>query len=69
MSAPVAHHDQGRATREDVERLTREIAQLREALERHDASLKMGLTRMGQLQNDIDMIRSAWTKLAAKTST
>jgi hypothetical protein len=54
------------ATRADVERLERQLAELRAAIERHDASLKMGLTRMGQLQADIDLIRAAWTKITPK---
>jgi hypothetical protein len=65
----VAHSDQGLATRDDIERLSRQIAELTAAIERHDKSLQTGLTRMGQLQNDIDMIRSAWAKLTPKTDT
>ena len=31
--------------------------------------LVMGLTRMGQLQADIDVVRAAWTKVPPKTGT
>ena len=55
------------ALRDEIERLSRQIAELTATVERHEASLKMGLTRMGQLQNDIDMIRSAWAKISPKT--
>jgi len=50
-------------TRTDIERLERQLAELKAAVERHDASLRMGLTRMAQLQADIDLIRAAWTKM------
>jgi len=49
-------------TRTDIERLERQLAELKAAVERHDASLRMGLTRMAQLQADIDLIRAAWAK-------
>ena len=68
MPAPMSLPD-FLATRQEVERLSRQIADLTAAIERHDASLKMGLTRMGQLQADIDSIRSAWAKLTPKTGT
>ena len=45
----------------------REIAELRAAIERHDKALQTGMTRMGQLQQDIDSIRSAWAKITPKT--
>ena len=57
------------ATKADIQRLERAIAELRAAVERHDTSLKMGLTRMGQLQADIDVVRAAWTKVPPKTGT
>jgi hypothetical protein len=63
MPAPPPHYRHELATHEDLDRLTRQIAELTAAIERHDASLKMGLTRMGQLQADIDRIRTAWSKL------
>ena len=52
---------QASVTREDIERLASQIAELREAVERHEASLRMGLTRMGQLQAELDLVRSAWS--------
>jgi len=63
MPAPQPHHGDELATHHDLDRLTRQIAELTAAIERHDASLKMGLTRMGQLQADIDRIQNAWAKL------
>jgi uncharacterized coiled-coil protein SlyX len=51
--------DDQTATRTDIQRIERQIAELRTAIERHDASLRMGLTRMGQLQSEIDSIRAA----------
>ena len=69
MSGQVSPSAEGLATREAIERLSRQIAELKAAVERHDASLKLGLTRMGQLQADIDLIRSAWAKLSPKTGT
>jgi hypothetical protein len=63
MPAPLPHASPGLATRDDIDRLSRELAEIKAIVERHDASLKMGLTRMGQLQADIDQIRNAWTKL------
>jgi uncharacterized small protein (DUF1192 family) len=51
----------------DVDRLSRQIAELTAAIERHERSLKMGLTRMGQLQADIDRIRTASAKLKTGT--
>ena len=65
----VTNPQSGVVTRADMERLERQIAELRAMTERHEASLKMGLTRMGQLQADIDLIRAAWTILPAKTGT
>jgi hypothetical protein len=65
MSATAPNSKQGVATREDIERLSREVAELSAAVARHEASLRMGLTRMGQLQADIDLIRGAWAKLKA----
>ena len=50
-------------TRADIERLEKQLADMKAAIERHDASLKLGLKRMGQLQADIDLIRAAWAKL------
>jgi hypothetical protein len=67
MPAPLSHSGHDLATRDDIDRLSRQIAALTAAIERHDASLKMGLTRMGQLQADIDVIRGAWAKLPPKT--
>ena len=66
MPAPLSHSGHGLATRDDIDRLSRQIAALAAAIDRHDASLKMGLTRMGQLQADIDVIRGAWAKLSPK---
>jgi hypothetical protein len=51
-------------TRADLERLEKQLAEMRAAIERHEASLKLGLKRMGQLQADIDLIRAAWSKIA-----
>jgi hypothetical protein len=67
MPAQVSAPHQGLVTREEVERLSRQIADLRAAVERHDASLKLGLTRMAHIQADIDIIRSAWAKLTARS--
>jgi uncharacterized protein YejL (UPF0352 family) len=50
-------------TRADIERLEKQLADMNAAIERHDASLKLGLKRMGQLQADIDLIRAAWAKI------
>jgi uncharacterized protein YejL (UPF0352 family) len=50
-------------TRADIERLEKQLADMKAAIERHDASLKLGLKRMGQLQADIDLIRAAWSKV------
>jgi hypothetical protein len=55
------------ATRADIERLSQQIADLTAAVERHDKALKTGMTRMGQLQHDIDTVRAAWAKLSHKT--
>ena len=51
------------ATRADVERLEKQLAEVKAAIERHESSLKLGLKRMGQLQADIDLIRAAWAKI------
>jgi hypothetical protein len=67
MPAPLPRPGPELATLDDIARLSRQIAELTAAVERHDASLKMGLTRMGQLQADIDLIRGAWAKLKAGT--
>jgi hypothetical protein len=56
-----------RVTAADIDRLSGQIAELTAAIERHETSLKMGLTRMGQLQADIDRIRSASAKLKTGT--
>jgi hypothetical protein len=53
-------------TQGDIERLERQLAKLQAAIERHDASLRMNLTRMAQLQADIDLIRAAWSKTTPK---
>jgi hypothetical protein len=63
MSAQLPDPSHGLAMRDDIDRLSREIAEVKAMVERHDGSLKMGLTRMGQLQADIDRIRNAWAKL------
>jgi len=67
MPAPLPRPGPELATLDDIDRLSRQIAELTAAVERHDASLKMGITRMGQLQADIDAVRNAWTK--TKTGT
>jgi hypothetical protein len=67
MPAPLPRPGPGLDTRDDIDRLSREVAEIKAMVERHDASLKMGLTRMGQLQADIDRIRNAWAKLKPGT--
>lgn len=67
MPLPPSPSGQGLAPRDEIDRLSREIAALTAVVERHEASLKMGLTRMGQLQADIDAVRSAWARLTPKT--
>jgi hypothetical protein len=49
-------------TRADIERLEKQLAQVMAAVERHEASLKLGLKRMGHLQADVDLIRAAWVE-------
>ena len=66
MPASLSHAVNGLATREDIDRLSRAIVALTEAVDRHEASLKLGLTRMGQIQAELDLIRSAWAKLTPR---
>jgi hypothetical protein len=46
------------ATRADIERLERQISDLRTALDTHAKDLKMQFTRLAQLQADVDVIRA-----------
>jgi hypothetical protein len=48
---PSRDHDH--PTQSDVDRLSRQIAELALAVERHDAALKVNATRIGQLKADI----------------
>jgi hypothetical protein len=57
--------DQPLATRDDIRRLERDLIDLRLAVERNTKELSVQLTRIGQLQAEMDLVRSAWTK--AKT--
>jgi len=63
----VPRSDPSLATRDDIYRLERQIEALKAALERHDREIQMHVTRMGQLQADIDVIRAAWTKIRSST--
>ena len=57
--------DSALATRDDIRRLEELIAALQKAMDRivHDQLVQF--TRMAQLQADIDLVRGAWTKMAA----
>ena len=59
MSSP------GRAARDDIQRLEREIQELRTVLDQHHRELAVQLTRIAQVQADLDLIRAAWTKVRA----
>jgi hypothetical protein len=50
------------AARHEVERLAREIVELKAAVERLERQNLTQITRVGQLQADIDAIRAAWAK-------
>jgi hypothetical protein len=50
-------------TRADIDRLSREIAELRDAVDRLTRAHQIEGTRTGQLQADMDRIRKAWTAM------
>ena len=52
------------ATPEDIQRIESQIADLKAVLDRHSKELATQLTRIAQLQADIDLIRAAWSKIA-----
>ena len=51
------------ATLDDIRRIERELAEIRKLLEKHTHDLHIQLTRIAQLQGDLDVIRGAWTKI------
>jgi len=53
------------ATRDDIRRLEELIAGLQKAMDRIVHDQQVQFTRMAQLQADIDLVRGAWTKMAA----
>ena len=55
---PSGSPDPAVATRADIERLERQMADLRTALESHKKELLMQFTRLAQLQADVDVIRA-----------
>ena len=55
--------DEPLATRDDLRRLESELAELRDAVARLLREQQVHFTRMAQLQADIDLIRSAWSKI------
>jgi outer membrane murein-binding lipoprotein Lpp len=58
----VTSADQPLATKADIERLSREIADLRAAVDRLTREHHAEVTRAGQLQADMDQIRAAWRR-------
>jgi hypothetical protein len=58
--------DQSPATRDDIRRLGRQIADLTAALERHEHELQLQMTRTAQVQADMDLIKSAWSTLRSR---
>ena len=58
--------DKSPATRDDIQRLERQIAELRSLIERHEREIQLQVTRTGQLQADIDIISGAWAKIRSE---
>jgi septal ring factor EnvC (AmiA/AmiB activator) len=65
---PSPHPDQATATRDDVQRLERHIADLKATVARLEHDLQIQFTRTSQVQADIDLIRAAWTMVKPTTS-
>jgi DNA-directed RNA polymerase specialized sigma24 family protein len=55
--------DQTPAMPEEIQRLQRQVADLQALVEQHGRDIQMHVTRMGQLQADIDLIRAAWLRI------
>jgi hypothetical protein len=55
--------DQPLVTRADIDRLVDAIAELTKSVERLAREHQTQVTRTGQLQADIDLIRAAWTRI------
>jgi hypothetical protein len=56
-------------TRDDLRRLEQELANLRATVEQVVKDQQVQFTRIAQVQADIDVIRSAWSKVRPETST
>jgi hypothetical protein len=55
--------DQSPAPRDDIQRLERQIADLKAALDRHEHELEVQMLRTAQVQADMDLIQSAWSTI------
>lgn len=55
--------DSALTTRDDIRRLEELIAALQKAMDRITHDQEVQFKRIAQLQADIDLIRSAWTKI------
>lgn len=55
--------DHSPATRADIYRLERQVADLKAALERYEHELNVQVTRTAQVQADMDLIKSAWSAI------
>ena len=58
--------DQPLATREDVQRLQAQIAELVKLLDRVAHDQQIQFTRIAQLQADLDVVRGAWNQLTPR---
>jgi hypothetical protein len=64
---PTPPTDAATVTRDDLRRVAQEIDSLRGTVEQMAKDQQVQFTRIAQLQADIDVVRSAWTKLKPET--
>jgi len=60
--------DEPLATRDDIQRFERQLAEIRATLKQVEHDQQIQFTRIAQLQADMDVIRSAWAKIESPIS-